>query len=278
MGTRAAFTLTIADRRDVAIGAGSRPADARRACRSTPDKRETSFVTFYRAAAAFFGFHPQPGGATNLSEDRLSATSIGPGASESYGSSATTSTSRWKETGSQGSSSSSLVIAQDIPSHSAQSRRPKRLVSTFEMASLREPGCCSRPETGGSTVGSSLTHSVAAQKWGVEVVIDPLTRLEAFLAARERHGVKFQLKVKVPKSDDENFGTFKTVAAFANEGDGGSVLVGVSDDRELVGIEAAKADREIDSLTQMLRAWVTPPPRTRSSAWWTGKETRSSSS
>lgn len=93
---------------------------------------------------------------------------------------------------------------------------------------------------------------------GVEIVVDPLTKLEAFLASYERHGVEF--KVKVPKTDDEKLRMFKTAAAFANGDDGGSILVGVSDDRDLVGIDAAKATRDVDTLTQMLREWVTPAP------------------
>jgi len=92
---------------------------------------------------------------------------------------------------------------------------------------------------------------------GVEWVVEPLTRLEAFLAGRERVGVEF--KREVPRSDDSKLRMMKTVAAFAN-GAGGSILIGVDDDREIVGIQSAKVDNIFNQLTEMVGRWVTPPP------------------
>ncbi|MGH9066200.1 MAG: AlbA family DNA-binding domain-containing protein, partial [Acidimicrobiales bacterium] len=104
-----------------------------------------------------------------------------------------------------------------------------------------------------------LTHPFRREaEGGVEWVIEPTTRLEGLLSGRERLGVEF--KREVPRSDESKLRMMKTVAAFAN-GNGGSILVGVNDDREVVGIPKAAAARAIDTLTEMVGRWVTPPPR-----------------
>jgi predicted HTH transcriptional regulator len=92
---------------------------------------------------------------------------------------------------------------------------------------------------------------------GIEWVVDPMTRLESLISGRERIGVEF--KREVPREDKSKLRMMKTVAAFANE-KGGSVLVGVSDDRELIGIPRAEAAKATDALTEMVCRWVTPTP------------------
>lgn len=92
---------------------------------------------------------------------------------------------------------------------------------------------------------------------GVEIVVDPHTKLEAFLANRE--GPRVEFKRQVPTEDDSKAQTMKTVCAFAN-GDGGSILFGIDDDHELVGVPAAIVDRSKDQVTQMVGAWVEPRP------------------
>ena len=49
------------------------------------------------------------------------------------------------------------------------------------------------------------------------------------------------------------------MAAFANDS-GGSVLIGVSNDRELIGIPKPGVPKAIDALTEMVGRWVTPSP------------------
>ena len=91
----------------------------------------------------------------------------------------------------------------------------------------------------------------------VEWIIPAQTRLEGFLANRERHNAEF--KSAVPSSSESKLRMMKTAAAFAN-GNGGSILIGVTDDREVVGVERARLQRAIDAVSKMLGRWVTPPP------------------
>lgn len=92
---------------------------------------------------------------------------------------------------------------------------------------------------------------------GVEIVVDPATKLEALVSSRERQQVEF--KQQLPKDDESKFKVMKTVCAFAN-GQGGSLLVGVDDDRNLVGVPEQSVDRLRDQLTQMIGSWVEPRP------------------
>jgi hypothetical protein len=92
---------------------------------------------------------------------------------------------------------------------------------------------------------------------GVEIVVDPMNRLEALVSSRERQQMEF--KQRLPRDDESKFKVMKTVCAFAN-GQGGSLLVGVDDDRNLIGIEERSVDRVRDQLTQMIGSWVEPRP------------------
>ena len=92
---------------------------------------------------------------------------------------------------------------------------------------------------------------------GVEIIVDPLSRLEGLVGSRERQHVEF--KVQLPKDDESKFKVMKTVCAFAN-GEGGSLLVGVDDDRNIIGVPEPSVDRMRDQLTQMVGSWVEPRP------------------
>ena len=92
---------------------------------------------------------------------------------------------------------------------------------------------------------------------GVEIVVEAATKVEALVSSRERQQVEF--KQQLPKDDESKLKVMKTVCAFAN-GHGGSVLVGVDDDRNLVGVDARSVDRLRDQLTQMVGSWVEPRP------------------
>jgi len=92
---------------------------------------------------------------------------------------------------------------------------------------------------------------------GVQFVPDAATRLEALVGGRERQNVEF--KRQVPGDDDNKRQIMKTVCAFAN-GNGGSLLIGVDDDRELVGIDERAASKIADQLTNIVSAWVEPKP------------------
>ena len=51
----------------------------------------------------------------------------------------------------------------------------------------------------------------------------------------------------------------KTVAAFAN-GQGGTILFGISDEQEIIGLGAALTREAVDHLTRLISARVRPPP------------------
>jgi Schlafen, AlbA_2 len=93
---------------------------------------------------------------------------------------------------------------------------------------------------------------------GVEYVVEPQTRLEAFLTNRENDMVEF--KRQVPSENASKVTAMKTVCAFAN-GNGGSILFGVDDELGVIGVEADTVDRLKDQLTQMVGSWVEPRPR-----------------
>lgn len=92
---------------------------------------------------------------------------------------------------------------------------------------------------------------------GVGIVVDAATKLEAMVTRRERQQVEF--KQQLPKDDETKSKVMKTVCAFAN-GLGGSLLLGVDDDRNLIGVDERSVDRLRDQLTQMIGSWVEPRP------------------
>jgi hypothetical protein len=95
------------------------------------------------------------------------------------------------------------------------------------------------------------------QQAGVEIVIEAGTKLEVLVAGRERQYVEF--KRQVPSADESKRKVMKTVSAFAN-GSGGSILIGVDDDRNLLGIDPREVERLRDQVTQMIGSWVEPWP------------------
>jgi predicted HTH transcriptional regulator len=51
----------------------------------------------------------------------------------------------------------------------------------------------------------------------------------------------------------------KTVSAFANS-KGGTILFGIDDDYNVIGIHRSQASRQIDQLGQLIRSWIEPTP------------------
>lgn len=96
-----------------------------------------------------------------------------------------------------------------------------------------------------------------ANEAGVEIVVEPGTRLESLVSSRERQHVEF--KLQVPKEEQSKLKIMKTVCAFAN-GQGGSLLIGVDDERNIVGVDERSVDRLRDQVTQMVGSWVEPWP------------------
>jgi hypothetical protein len=103
-----------------------------------------------------------------------------------------------------------------------------------------------------------LTSSLYGRvEHGVEIVVESQTRLEAFLANRENDQVEF--KRQFPTTDDGKRSVMKTVAAFANQR-GGSLLFGIDDDHNVVGVPAKVVDELKDQITQAVGSWVEPRP------------------
>lgn len=94
---------------------------------------------------------------------------------------------------------------------------------------------------------------------GVEIIVESATKLEASLANRE--GPQVEFKRQVPTDADSKAKVMKTVCAFAN-GQGGSILFGIDDDHNVVGVPARQVDGFKDQLTQMIGSWVHPRPAT----------------
>jgi hypothetical protein len=92
----------------------------------------------------------------------------------------------------------------------------------------------------------------------VDAPPDPVAELSALTSQGE--GLYVEFKQKVPDSNSEKRNALKTVVAFAN-GAGGSVLFGVTDLGEAIGVEDL-ADAEM-RLSDMLHKLVTPSPRYR---------------
>jgi Putative DNA-binding domain len=94
----------------------------------------------------------------------------------------------------------------------------------------------------------------------VEFILEPETRLEVLIASGE--GPTTDFKEELPgSSDDSKRKSMKTVGAFAN-GDGGSLIFGVTDEGQVVGLELRDASSSArDRLAAIVRSWVAPLPR-----------------
>jgi hypothetical protein len=95
---------------------------------------------------------------------------------------------------------------------------------------------------------------------GVEMIVEPLTELEALISGGE--GATVEFKSVIPGTGTKlREKVCQIVAAFAN-GDGGQVLFGVDDDGTLVGLpEGTDAKGACDTVAQFVTSTVTPLPR-----------------
>jgi Schlafen, AlbA_2 len=92
---------------------------------------------------------------------------------------------------------------------------------------------------------------------GVEFVVPPENRLQALVVGGEDSRTEFKAHLPA-ESDDGRRKVMKTVAAFAN-GTGGTILFGVTNDGEIVGLPAHEDNPEAeDRLTQLVTSWVHP--------------------
>lgn len=93
---------------------------------------------------------------------------------------------------------------------------------------------------------------------GVEVVIEPMTELQALISGGEGPTVEFK-SILPPSGSDTRNKVCATVAAFAN-GDGGHILFGVRDDGRIVGLSGLDTQKERDTVARFVSSTVTPVP------------------
>jgi hypothetical protein len=89
----------------------------------------------------------------------------------------------------------------------------------------------------------------------VEFEIEPGTRVEALISRGE--GSTLEFKRELPGEDPSR--VMKTVAAFAN-GQGGTILFGVTDEQQIIGLGGALTREAIDHLTRLISDHVQPHP------------------
>lgn len=103
-----------------------------------------------------------------------------------------------------------------------------------------------------------LDRRILDPAWGgkdFDIEVDATTRVELLISSGEQATIEF--KRELPGSDPAR--VMKTVAAFANA-DGGTLLFGVEDDGDIVGVGEHYSRRSVDRLTSMISDWVRPLP------------------
>lgn len=220
------------------------------------DTGAPSFASFYNAAAAFFGLEPsQPGGSVpsfaafrrvdtrarinrvKISEDELLVEV-------------------------EGTSLDGLTIelAGDAPGSAEVLKTHDAIATTtFPLPNGLPLGAWIVVRIGSEWLDRRVLSWPRArgQEAGVTVEVAAMTKIDAFLAARESDTVEF--KRDIPEAESTRAKAMKTVCAFAN-GSGGSLLFGVTDDYEVVGVPKARASKYKDTLSELVDAWVEPAP------------------
>lgn len=162
----------------------------------------------------------------------------------------------------EGTSLDSLTVemASDIPGPTEIIKtRSSTATVTFPLPNGLPPGAWVVIRAGAEWLDRRfLTWPWAGkQEAGVTFDVTVKTKVEAFLAARESDTVEF--KQQIPDADSTKAKAMKTVCAFAN-GSGGSLLFGITDDYEVVGLPVIKATKFMDTLSELVDAWVEPVP------------------
>lgn len=91
-----------------------------------------------------------------------------------------------------------------------------------------------------------------------EVEPDPTSMIDFFLQRRE--GPQVEFKRGLPEDTDELIKrVMKSVAAFAN-GEGGTILFGITKEYEVIGVDRLRLDDDKDRLSDLIDSWVSPRP------------------
>jgi hypothetical protein len=222
------------------------------------DQAAPSFISFYAAGASFFWLDRQPGGGS-LSQGvlyrhqdlraRIISVRIADDA---------------VEVDVHGTEIDGLVVelSGDVPGpveHVWRRHGAEAQTARFPLKEGLPPGSWVLLRRGAEWLDRRFLSVPYARgnEAGVEIVVDAGTRLEALVSSRERQQIEY--KQQLPKDDETKLKVMKTICAFAN-GQGGSLLVGVDDDRQIIGVDERSVDRLRDQLTQMIGSWIEPRP------------------
>jgi hypothetical protein len=116
----------------------------------------------------------------------------------------------------------------------------------------------------------SFQSSLPGRERDDSVVWDlPGAELDLLLAGGEGPTVEF--KQEVPTDPASRKKVVKTIAAFAS-GSGGTVLFGVADDAQVIGVEPTARDKLMLAVGDMIRSTIEPePPYEQRTVEWRGK-------
>lgn len=216
-----------------------------------------SFVRFAQAAAAFFGFSLGLGGSVDhmapmfRQQDlsgRIASVLLGAADIEIH---------------LEGTALDGLTVelASDVPGQSTELSSKSTQVVRFPLPGGLPSGAWVVVKKGSDWIDRKfINYPHTASDPGVEMVVEPVTELQALVSGGEGPSVEFKSVIPDPgtKLRDK---VCQTVAAFANE-DGGQLLFGVEDDGAIAGLPAMMDDRKArDTVTQFVTSMVTPPPR-----------------
>ena len=95
---------------------------------------------------------------------------------------------------------------------------------------------------------------------GIEEVVEGQAQLDALVWLGEGPNIEFKVELPLRQAGNEAMNFLRTVVAFAN-GQGGTILFGVTDDGDVLGLPRTEAEsRARDRITDLVRATVTPVP------------------
>lgn len=95
---------------------------------------------------------------------------------------------------------------------------------------------------------------------GIEEIVERQAQLETLVSLGEGPNIEFKVELPTRQAGGEPLNFLRTVAAFAN-GQGGTILFGVTDDGDAIGLLRTEVEgRTRDRITELVRSTVTPLP------------------
>jgi hypothetical protein len=154
-----------------------------------------------------------------------------------------------------------IELASDAPGPSGLLSSQSEQIVRFPLPSGLSPGAWVVLKRGSGWIDRKFInypHTLSPDP-GVEMVVEPMTELQALVSGGEGAAVEFKSVVPEPGKELRRK-VCQTVAAFAN-GDGGQVLFGVQDDGTIIGLPATTDEGDArDTVTRFVTSTVTPLP------------------